>query len=74
MPGARRKTSAGRLRCYPTETPTFTTAVGMEIDRRASGMGLRSKRYAMVVDDGVIRKLNLEPDGSYGRIQRRDNS
>ena len=44
----------------------FTTAVGMEIDRRASGMGLRSKRYAMVVDDGVIKKLNLEPDGSYG--------
>jgi len=44
----------------------FTTAVGMEIDRRASGMGVRSKRYAMVVDDGVIKRLNLEPDGSYG--------
>ena len=44
----------------------FTMAVGMEIDRRASGMGLRSKRYAMIVDDGVISKLNLEPDGSYG--------
>ncbi len=44
----------------------FTTAVGMDIDRRASGMGVRSKRYAMIVDNGVITKLNLEPDGSFG--------
>jgi len=38
----------------------FTRAVGLEHDRSASGMGLRSQRYAMVVNDCVVKLLNLE--------------
>lgn len=38
----------------------FTRAIGMELDLDAGGMGLRSKRYAMVIDDGVVELLNLE--------------
>jgi peroxiredoxin len=38
----------------------FTTAVGLELDLDAAGFGLRSQRYAMVVNDGVVEVLNVE--------------
>lgn len=38
----------------------FTKAVGLEVDLSQGGMGLRSKRYAMVVDDGVVTLLKVE--------------
>jgi peroxiredoxin len=38
----------------------------MDVDRRSNGMGVRSRRYAMLVENGVVRKLNVEPEGSYG--------
>ena len=44
----------------------FTRAIGMEIDRRSAGMGIRSKRYAMIVTDGVVKRIDEEPDGAYG--------
>src|SRR5579883_1883709 len=39
----------------------FTKAIGMELDASANGLGIRSKRYSMLVEDGVVKKLNLEP-------------
>ena len=38
----------------------FTRALGLEVDLDAAGMGLRSQRYAMVVNDGVVETLNVE--------------
>ena len=38
----------------------FTRAVGLELDLDAGGMGLRSQRYAMVVNDGIVEILNVE--------------
>jgi peroxiredoxin len=38
----------------------FTKAIGLEFDGTGLGMGLRSKRYAMLVDDGVVKILNVE--------------
>ncbi len=38
----------------------FTQAVGLVDDRTNIGQGLRSRRYAMVVDDGVVKVLNVE--------------
>jgi len=43
----------------------FTKAMGLELDARGNGMGIRSRRYAMVVDDGVIKKLNVEEPGAF---------
>ena len=40
----------------------LTTALGMDLDLTARGMGVRSHRYAMVVDDGVVKSLHLEPN------------
>jgi peroxiredoxin len=39
----------------------FTAALGLELDASGFGMGKRSRRYAMVVDNGVITHLALEP-------------
>jgi peroxiredoxin len=41
----------------------FTKAVGLEMDGSGFGMGLRSQRYAMIVDDGKISHLAVEPAG-----------
>ncbi len=40
---------------------SFTDAVGLEMDGSAFGLGTRSQRYAMVIDDGVVSALNVEP-------------
>ena len=43
----------------------FTHAVGLEIDRRASGMGTRSQRYAMIVNDGIVSHISVEKPGAF---------
>ena len=43
----------------------FTKAVGLEMDGTKFGMGLRSQRYSMIVDDGVVKELNVEAGGEY---------
>ena len=43
----------------------FTRAIGLEIDRNDAGMGIRSQRYAMIVDDGVVERLELEAPGAF---------
>ena len=42
----------------------FTQALGLELDMSAHGLGVRSKRYSMIVDNGVVTALNVEPDGA----------
>jgi peroxiredoxin len=39
----------------------FTQAVGLEMDGSGFGLGQRSQRYAMVIDDGVVTTLHVEP-------------
>jgi peroxiredoxin len=39
---------------------TFTKELGLEMDGSAVGLGTRSQRYAMVVQDGVVKTLNVE--------------
>jgi len=41
----------------------FTKALGLELDGSGFGLGLRSQRYAMIVEDGVVTTLNVEPGG-----------
>ena len=38
----------------------FARAAGLEFDLNVAGMGMRSKRYSMIVDDRVIKTLNVE--------------
>ncbi|MDE0038418.1 MAG: peroxiredoxin [Gammaproteobacteria bacterium] len=43
----------------------FTAAIGLEMDGRGFGLGTRSERYAMIVDDGVVAKLAVEAPGAF---------
>ena len=43
----------------------FTRALGLEMDASKFGMGQRSKRYAMIVDNGVVTALNVEEPGAF---------
>ena len=40
-------------------------ALGLELDRTSGGMGMRSRLYAMVVDEGRVSQLNIEADGKF---------
>jgi peroxiredoxin len=43
----------------------FTRAVGLEMDGSRFGMGGRSQRYAMIVNDGVVERLDVEQPGQF---------
>jgi peroxiredoxin len=43
----------------------LTKALGLELDLTGKGLGLRSQRYSMLVEDGVVKSLNIDPAGSY---------
>jgi len=39
----------------------FAKALGLDFDGSGNGLGIRSKRYSMLVEDGVVKQFNLEP-------------
>ncbi len=43
----------------------FTKAMGLEFDLTRNGMGVRSQRYSMLVDNGVVKALNVEQPGQF---------
>jgi peroxiredoxin len=50
----------GQIELLSDGNAEFTKALGLDFDASAVGLGTRSKRYAMVVDDGVVRTLLVE--------------
>jgi glutaredoxin/glutathione-dependent peroxiredoxin len=52
--------STGRILFLADGNAEFAHAVGLEMDMSGGGMGTRSKRYSMLVDDGVVRSVNVE--------------
>ena len=43
----------------------FTMALGLTLDLTARGMGVRSQRFSMLVDNGVVKALNVEAGGKF---------
>lgn len=43
----------------------FTKALGLELDATGFGMGIRSQRFALYADDGVVKKLFIEAPGEF---------
>jgi len=52
----------GKIRFLADGNATFTKAIGMDADMTAGEMGVRSKRYSMIVEDGKVTALNIETE------------
>jgi glutaredoxin/glutathione-dependent peroxiredoxin len=50
----------GRILFLSDDEGAFARATGLEIDRSGTGVGLRLQRFSMIVEDGVVRSLNVE--------------
>jgi peroxiredoxin len=57
--------TAGKVRMMADGSAEFARATGLTLDLGARGMGLRSQRYSMLVDDGVLKSLNIEAPGKF---------
>lgn len=57
--------AGGTVRMMADGSATFTKALGLDMDLSAKGMGVRSQRYSMLVDDGVVKQLNVEQPGKF---------
>jgi glutaredoxin/glutathione-dependent peroxiredoxin len=57
--------TSGKVRMMADGSAAFTRALGLEQDLSARGMGIRSQRYAMVIEDGVVKTLNVEAPGKF---------
>ncbi len=51
----------GRILMLADGSAEFAKKVGLEVDLGPRGMGMRSQRYSMIVEDGVAKALNVEP-------------
>jgi peroxiredoxin (alkyl hydroperoxide reductase subunit C) len=54
-----------KVRMLGDGSAEFTGKLGMEFDLTKRGLGIRSQRYAMVVEDGVVKSLSLEAPGKF---------
>ena len=50
----------GKIQMLADGSAEFAKKIGLDIDLTARGLGVRSKRYSMVVDNGVVKSLNIE--------------
>ena len=57
--------AGGKVRMLADGSADYTKALGLELDLGARGLGLRCQRFSMLVDDGVVKQLNIEAAGKY---------
>ena len=57
--------AGGKINMVADGNGDFTKKMGLEMDASKFGMGLRSQRYAMLVDNGVVKKLEVEEPGAF---------
>jgi peroxiredoxin len=57
--------AGGKVRMMADGSATFTKALGLELDLVGRGMGVRSQRYSMLVDNGIVKSLNVEQPGKF---------
>ena len=59
MPG-RSRPSADKVEFLADGNGEFAKAIDLTFDGSGNGLGIRSKRYSMLVEDGVVKALNVE--------------
>ncbi len=62
---ARDQHTGDRVRMLADGSADYTKALGLEMDLIKRGMGVRCQRFSMLIDDGVVKVLNIEAPGKY---------
>ncbi len=62
---ARDQKAGGKVHMLGDGSADYTKALGLELDLTARGMGMRCQRFSMLVDDGVVKALNIEAPGKF---------
>jgi glutaredoxin/glutathione-dependent peroxiredoxin len=65
--------SEGKIEYLADGNGEFARAVDLTVDASGNGLGIRSKRYAMVVEDGVIKTLNVEDSPGKAEVSSAEN-
>ncbi len=55
----------GKVLMLADGNAAFAKQIGLELDASKHGMGIRSQRFSMIVDDGVVSTLNIEAPGKF---------
>jgi peroxiredoxin len=61
----REQGAIGKVRMLGDGNGELTRKLGLEVDMNKSGMGPRMRRFSMLVDDGVVKQLNVEAPGKF---------
>ena len=62
---ARDQKANGKIRFMGDGSAEYTKKLGLDLDLNARGLGTRCPRFSVVVDDGVVKSLNVEAPGKY---------
>ena len=57
--------AAGKVRMMGDGSAAYTQALGLELDLTARGMGVRCQRFSALVEDGIVKALNIEAPGKF---------
>ena len=71
---SRDQKAGGKIRFMADGSAEYTKKLGLTLDLTARGMGMRSNRYSMLVDDGVVKTLNVEGPGQVRGLRRRHDA
>lgn len=55
----------GKIRFLGDGSAIWTRALGLELDLGQRGMGMRMQRFSMLLDDGVVKQINVEAPGKF---------
>jgi peroxiredoxin len=61
----KKATGADKVEFLADGSADFAKAIDLSLDLSGNGMGTRSKRYAMLVEDGVVKQLNIDEPGKF---------
>ena len=62
---SRDQKAGGKIRFMADGSAEYSKKLGLTLDLTARGMGVRANRYSMLVDDGVVKTLNVEAPGKF---------
>ena len=57
--------AGGKVRMMADGSADYTKKLGLELDLNAGGLGLRCKRFSMLIDNGTVKTLNVEAAGKF---------